>query len=375
MRSSFCRKAAICSVVSNSASFNLAALLAAGFGHTAGKDRFYRKNFVFQLPISTPIFPCSNIFGHNTGHQPIIHFATMKILFLFIAALLPLLINAQNLAEDSLGLAIAPGLTPVVADGQTEIGFFNALVTYRTADTAGYRAAQMTQFLQLQRGMSRQNRFSAGVDFIFSNLRFGPATAVGPLGAFGSEPRAGVAAHTLSAVGLRARFVPFIEHYEFTLQSSLYFPVAAQQNRVILGEDRTRFSIQGNYATLFAPGWYFVGQLSPQVRIANDDRKQTTWELPVNIYLVRRLLTTASAQRLYAFASAGYFSSFEKRFKGGLRQVNWSTNAGAGVQWVFGPQWSLSLGWQGLPAYDDTLGIREGSYSAFSLGVRYVGGR
>ncbi|MEO6037621.1 MAG: hypothetical protein ABIQ93_04345, partial [Saprospiraceae bacterium] len=139
--------------------------------------------------------------------------------------------------------------------------------------------------------------------------------------------------------------------------------------------DRTRFSIQGNYATLFAPGWYVIGQLSPQVRIANDDRKQTTWELPANVYLIRRILTTTSGQRWYGFASAGYFSSFEKRFKGGLRQVNWLFSAGAGAQWVFSPQWSVSLGWQGLPAYDDTLGIKKGSYSTFSVGARYVGGR
>ncbi len=299
----------------------------------------------------------------------------MKIIAVLIALLFHFAIHAQSAPEDSLGLAIAPGLTPVVADAQTEIGFFNTLTTYRTDDTAGYRAAQMTQFLQLQRGMSRQNRFSAGVDLVFSNLRFGPAGAVGALGAFGAEPQGGVAVHTLSAVGLRARYVPFIEHYEFTVQGSLYFPVAAQQDRVILGEDRTRFSIQGNYATLFAPGWYFVGQISPQVRLSNDDRRQTTWELPLNIYLVRRLLTTASGQRLYAFATGGYFSSFEKRFKGGLRQVNWLSSAGAGVQWVFGPQWSLSLGWQGLPVYQDALGIRQGTYSAFALGARYVGGR
>lgn len=153
----------------------------------------------------------------------------MKILLFFTAILFALSIHAQTAPEDSLGLAIAPGLTPVIADGQTEIGFFNSLVTYRTADTAGYRAAQLTNFLQLQRGMSRRNRFSAGVDFVFSNLRFGPAGEVGPLGALGSAPAGGVASHTLSAVGLRARYVPFIEHYEFTLQSSLYFPVAAQR--------------------------------------------------------------------------------------------------------------------------------------------------
>ena len=297
----------------------------------------------------------------------------MKISTLLIALCLPVVANAQSEPNDSLGLAIAPGLTPVVANNQTEIGFFNTFVNYRTADTSQYRAAQLTQILQLQRGMSRQNRFSAGVDLVFSNLRFGPASEVAPFAALGSTPALGIGLHTLSAVGLRARYVPFIEHYEFTLQSTLIFPVSTQQNRITLREDRTRFSVQGNYATLFAPGWYVVAQVSPQVRLSNDDRKQTTWELPLNAYLIRRVLTTASGQRLYVFASAGYFSSFEKRYKAGLRQVNWQVNAGVGAQWVFNPQWSLSLGWQGLPAYDDTTGIKKGSYSAVSLGVRYVG--
>ncbi len=299
----------------------------------------------------------------------------MKTFFCFIIALFPLLANAQTVPNDSLGLAIAPGLTPVIADNQTEIGFFNSFVTYRPADTLGNRVAQGTQLIQLQRGMSRRNRFSAGVDFLFSNLRFGPDTEVGPLGVFGKDPVQGVGAHTLSAVGMRVRYVPFIEHYEFTLQGSAYFPVATQQNRALLGEDRTRLSVQGNYATLFAPGWYVVGQIGPQVRISNDDRKQTTWELPVNAYLIRRLLTTASGQRLYVFGNAGYISTFEKRFKAGLRQVDWLVNVGAGAQWVFNPQWSVSVGWQGLPAFSDAINIKKGSYSAFSVGARYVGGR
>lgn len=299
----------------------------------------------------------------------------MKTFSLLLAALFPLLAYSQTADNDSLGLAIAPGLTPVIADGQTEIGFFNSFVTYRPDDTSGYRGAQGTHLLQIQRGISRNNRFSAGVDFLFSNLRFGPDTEVGPLGTFGASPAQGIGIHTLSAVGMRVRYVPFIEHYEFTLQGSAYFPVSTQDNRMLLGEDRTRISVQGNYATLFAPGWYVIGQISPQVRISNADRKQTTWELPINAYLVRRLLTTATGQRLYLFGSAGYSTSFEKRFKAGLRQVNWTFSAGAGAQWVFNPQWSVSLGWQGLPAYDETVGIKKGSYSAFSVGVRYVGGR
>ena len=297
----------------------------------------------------------------------------MKISTLLFVLFLPALAIAQTEPNDSLGLAIAPGLTPIIANSQTEIGFFNTFATYRTADTSDYRAAQLTNILQIQRGMSRQNRFSAGVDLVYSNLRFGPSSEVAPFAALGATPALGIATHTLSAVGLRARYVPFIEHYEFTLQSTLYFPVSTQQNRITLGEDRTRFSIQGNYATLFAPGWYVVGQVSPQVRLSNDDRKQTTWELPLNAYLIRRILTTASGQRLYVFASAGYFSNFEKRYKAGLRQVNWFLNAGAGAQWVFDAQWSISLGWQGLPAFDETTGIKKGSYAALSLGARYVG--
>ena len=297
----------------------------------------------------------------------------LKINTLLIVLLLPVLALAQTDTNDSLGLAIAPGLTPVIANNQTEIGFFNTFSTYRTADTSEYRAAQLTNILQFQRGMSRQNRLSAGVDLVYSNLRFGPASEVSPFAALGPSPEAGLAVHTLSAVGLRVRYVPFIEHYEFTLQSTLYFPVSTQQNRVILGEDRTRFSVQGNYATLFAPGWYVVGQISPQVRISNDDRKQTTWELPLNAYLIRRVLTTASGQHLYLFVNGGYFSSFEKRYKAGLRQVDWLFSAGAGAQWVFNPQFSLSLGWQRLPAFDDTKNIKKGSYSALSVGVRYVG--
>ena len=294
----------------------------------------------------------------------------MKTISICFLLLFSVIVSAQNIQSDSLGLAIAPGLTPVIANGQTEIGFFNACSSYRTDDTSGYRAAQLVSILQLQRGISKQNRFSVGLDLQFSNLRFGPGSEVGPFEALGSMPETGVGVHSLSAVGLRARYVPFIRHYEFTLQSALYFPTSSKEKRLVLGEDRIRFSIQGNYATLFAPGWYFVGQLNPQVRFSNDTRKQTTWELPVNVYVVKRVLSTFSGQRLYLFVNAGYYSSFEKRYKAGLRQVDWLLNAGAGAQWVFGPQWSLSLGWQGLPAFDETLGIKKGSYGAILMGAR-----
>ena len=299
----------------------------------------------------------------------------MKKTLLFLAFLLPGLVVAQQNQGDSLGLAIAPGLTPVVANKQLEIGFFNALSTFRTNDTIGYRAAQLSNFIQIQRGFSRQNRLSAGVDLIYSNLRFGSNADVAPFAALGSTPPAGIGLNTFSAAGLRVRYVPFVRHYEFTLQSTLYFPLASKGNQALLGEDRIRFSVQGNYATLFAPGWYVVGQVSPQVRFSNADRKQTTWELPLNAYLIRRVLSTASGQRIYVFASAGYFSSFEKRYKAGLRQVNWRVNAGAGAQWAINPQWSLSLGWQGLPAYDATTSIKKGTYGAISFGARYVGMR
>lgn len=278
-------------------------------------------------------------------------------------------------SQDTLGLAIAPGLTPVIAHKQTEVGLFNSLATYRTDDTSGYRGAQWIHVLQVQRGFSRQNRLSAGIDLVFANLRFGSAEEVAPYAALGSAPSPGLGIHSFSAAGLRVRYVPFIRHYEFTLQSTLYFPVAGPEKRGVLGENRVRFSIQANYATLIASGWYVVGQLSPQARFANYDNDKTTWELPLTAYLIKRVLTTASGQRLYLFANAGYYSSFEKRYKGWLRQVNWQINAGAGAQWVFNPQWSLSLGWQGLPAYDDTLGIKKGSYGAISLGARYVGMR
>lgn len=297
----------------------------------------------------------------------------MTARFILLALLFPTLLNAQMATADSLGLVIAPGLTPVVAKGQTEIGFFNAFSTYKTDDTSDYRGAQQTAFLQLQHGFSHQNTFSAGIDLLFSNLRYGPASEVGPFAAFGKEPANGIAAHSLTAVGARVRWVPFIHHYEFTLQGSVYVPVASTENRTLLDEDRVRVSVQGNYSTLFAPGWYVVGQLGPQARFSNNTRKQTTWELPLNLFLIRRIASTTSGQRFYLFGSVGYFSSFEKRYKGSLRQVNWLLFAGLGGQWVINPQWSVSLGWQALPAFDDSYGVKKGSYSTISLGVRYAG--
>lgn len=306
----------------------------------------------------------------------------MKTVFALLLLLSGTTLSAQHSTPDSadLRIVVAAGLTPVVPHRQQEIIFFNTLSTYRlpVSQPGGlpddiYRISRLGHILQGMYGFSRTNRFCAGLEAQFTHLRADDDEANSPFQVLsGDTPAGGYAVHTLSAIGPRVRFTPFARHYEFTVQASALFPTGRRDYRTQLDEDRVRIGLQGSYLTPLPARFYVYASADIQVQAANQDRRQTTWRTPLNLYVFNKV-ADGGRQQVFLFANLGYGPSFEKEFKGSFRQVNYATYWGAGAQWAISPAWSLSASWQGLLGVDDNTTLEKGSYTAFGLGLRYAG--
>ena len=284
--------------------------------------------------------------------------------------------RADTLAER---LPLPAGLTPVVPFGQVEAVLFNTLSTYQTdlPPTSPYprgRGNTEESVLQAQIGLSRYNRFSAGVDAYWSHYRFGPATGVSSFAAFGSAPADGIAAHAISQIGVKGRLAPIASLPQFIVQARVLFPTIPTTNieRTLLGHDRISAQAQVSYLQLLAPRLYAYGQVEWGAAFKNDYRKQTTWNLPVQIYLLYRLLRTRT-QSLAVFAGAGQSTNFEKQYKGGLRRVSYGQFWLAGVQWQLNPHFGLALAYQGALGFDDDTPVLVSTFHGLNLNLSYVG--
>lgn len=307
----------------------------------------------------------------------------MKTIAFFCCLLaFPSVFWAQNASQPDSGdlrIVIAAGLTPVVPHHQHEVIFFNTLSTYQfdavlangTSDT--YRSSRLNHLLQWMYGFSQSNRICAGLEAQFAHLRVDSDEEASPWKVLsGSTPALGASVHTLTAVGPKVRYTPFARHYEFTLQGSLLFPTGKRDYRTALDEDRLRINLQGSYLTPLPARFYLYAGADIQCKPANNTRKQTTWLTPLNLYVFNKIVE-GRIQNLYVFVNLGYVSSFEKEYKGGLRQVNSATYWGIGAQWAITRSWSLSANWQGLLGVDDFTDLDKSTYTSFGLGGRYMG--
>lgn len=302
----------------------------------------------------------------------------MKQRFLLYGLFL-LQLTAYGQTADTLQLALPAGLTPVVAFGQVEAVLFNTVATYQAElpPNSPYlrgRGNTWESVLQAQFGLSGNNRFSAGFDAYWSNYRFGPDSETGAFAVFGSAPTDGVAAHAISQIGLKGRFAPIACLPQLLVQARVLFPTISTTNieRTLLGHDRTSVQAQFSYLQWIAPRLYAYGQVEWGVSLKNNFRKQTTWNLPAQLFLLYRLLRTRD-QSLSVFAGAGQTTYFEKQFKGGLRQTGYGRYWLAGGQWQMNRHFGLALAYQGALGFDDTSAIIRSTFGGINLNLWYIG--
>lgn len=271
------------------------------------------------------------------------------------------------------------GLTPVVQQGQLEVVLFNTLATYQSnlPPASPYprgRGNTLETVLQTQVGLTPNNRFSAGFDLYWSHYRFGATTQTAAFAPFGDAPTDGVAAHAISQVGVKGRLAPVASLPNLIVQARVLFPTISTEKaeRTLLGHDRTSAQLQLSYLQLIAPRLYGYAQVEWGAAFENDFRKQTTWNLPVQLYLLYRLLRNRE-QSLTVFAGAGQTTFFEKQFKGGLRQVSFGRFWLAGTQWQLSPHFGVALAYQGALGFDDDTPVLASTFHGINLNFWYVG--
>jgi hypothetical protein len=130
--------------------------------------------------------------------------------------------------------------------------------------------------------------------------------------------------------------------------------------------------LQISFLQLIAPRLYGYAQVEWGAQFQNDTRKQTTWNLPVQLFILYRLLRSGD-QSVSAFAGIGQTTFFEKQYKGGLKQVNFGRYWAVGGQWQINRTWGLSFAYQGALAFDDATPILRSSFHGLNLNLRYVG--
>lgn len=276
-------------------------------------------------------------------------------------------------------LPLPGGLTAVPVFGQMELVLFNTMATYRTELPAGApypfgRGNTLESIFQAQIGLSRRNRWSAGFDVYQSNYRYGFDDTTPAFAPFGGAPANGVAAHGISQAGVKGRFVPVASLPQLTVQARVLFPTlpADDAARTLLGYDRTSAQLQISFLQLIAPRLYGYAQVEWGAQFQNDTRKQTTWNLPVQLFVLYRVLRSGE-RSVSAFAGIGQTTFFEKQYKGGLKQSNFGRYWAAGAQWQINKTWGLSAAYQGALAFDDATPILRSSFHALNLNLRYVG--
>lgn len=308
-------------------------------------------------------------------------FSCLITLFPGRAAALPVI---DTLPADSLLLrqpAFFPGLAPaMVGEGQVEGLFFNSLSTQKLDFTQNNvtersRSTTLLHYLQLTYGLTANRRLNAGIDISYLHARSDSDEGSSPFAVLGGDSQTGTAYHTFAAAGLHLRGIPVATLPELMVQTTLLFPVAGQDlPRLSLDVARTQWLVQGTFYQQFRPWLYGFVSLTGSVKFKNAVHRQTTYAVPVNLYLIGEVVR----KKLFVYPSLSYAANYEKQFKGSLKQRNYQLLGGLGAQYYPSSRLQVNLEWQGLLSQDLNLTAVEavpGSYATLNLSLRYVMGR
>ncbi len=272
-------------------------------------------------------------------------------------------------------------ISPVILskDG-IEATFTNSLSSYWVTSKFGqiildrYRITRFESNLNLNYGFSDNKRWDLGVQLKYSRLRFDENSRNSPLKVFDAPDATSLGYSSVSYAGLRVRTMPFEKLPEFTLQGSVLFPVAKEQEtRSFLGADRIQTDLTATYFKTLTTDFYFYLQARYLLQIANQDNDKTTHFPGISALIVKSFLE----QRLFVFPGISYFGAYQQNYKGGRLQSQAQyvmVSLGAQVQPLdfLGIFINAQRPWyykSGVSFYSDLV---KNSYSDWALGLRLI---
>lgn len=250
-------------------------------------------------------------------------------------------------------------VSAAIPKGGVELKLFNNLYTQRTGDTQqlNTRSNFFTSSLSALYGIS--NRFNGGLEVRYrrvSNTSL-PST---PLGVFESG---NVSSHRsgITAIGPRIRFAPFKKLENFSIQSTLSFPVGSE-----LEGDGTRPFIDWNGATF-------------NTQFFNDKSIGTNWSLFTEIDILIEDIGGEGALNRFSTPVTGILSYFPNPkttfYVLGSFSPFWQsdfdyfTQAGLGIKYQVSPSFEIEL--LGTKFANQFLIQNNGDAATYNIGFRY----
>lgn len=284
-------------------------------------------------------------------------------------------LHAQTI--DSM-LIISPGLSPaVVAKGQVELALFNQLGSLNfeqsiDADVYALRYSSLYHVLQAGYGVDKYNRLNIGASAVFAHARQDDMEERSAFAVFQGADDASLVYRNLASAGVYARAIPFRKLPELTVQAGVFFPTIRESRaRQASGYDRTFVQLQFAFYQQFTPIFYAFATAGGNLFLPSEFRKQTSLNLPVNLYPVVRI----PGSNAYLFGSFAYNGVFNKVKPGFLRANGYQIYYGLGAQYYFRPEFSIYLQTQ-WPAVvhlnSPTTEVLTKNTFIWGLGARYV---
>lgn len=275
--------------------------------------------------------------------------------------------NRYQDLQDSLALLYPtlPAVASVVLKrNQLEVIVFNALLSgkkFRDTDgslhLSSYRQSYLYSTLQVNLGISRNDRLNVGVGIQTTMARIDDDENASPFNVFSSRTTAGSwSARAVSSLTPRIRWRPFATNYRFTVQSSVSLPLGlSAADQQLLGAPQVAWLNQFIYNQPLSNRLFLLSQLSVQhvfKRRQVPGALLTPLSLYLSYYLPRRTVVFTLLNAVPVWAKT---------------QNRHTIQAGAGAQY----QLSRQLLVNGYYAHD-VWGKNYPHLATYSLGLRLV---
>ncbi len=292
-------------------------------------------------------------------------------------------------------MIVSPSLSAMlVGERQWEVNLFNFLTTrdiknIRITKTSFsgnpdttisfFQSTRLEQRLQLQYGLPAGRRLNLGLDLYATHLRTDEDIHSSPLRVLGNQQSSGQSQRSISAIGPRIRWMPFVFLPELSVQGSAVFGLSKDlTTRQLYGRDRTQLLGQMTFYQRFRPWLYAFVQTDVSVFLKNDDFQNNTFSFPLFFYTSAQLvgLRARAYPKVYGLFSWSYAIVYDDNTRGEewLVKRSFELQVGLGLLAQLEPRWGLTLWAQQPVAYGSESASSEvvaRSWYGISLGVRY----
>jgi hypothetical protein len=273
---------------------------------------------------------------------------------------------------DNLLIANRAGSAILVKQGEVELYSFNSfLSSQKSFDKNGSNAnfhGKLIQFasqLQVNFGVSKSRRINVGADLLYSAYRHDVTTSNSVFSIFNNDPST---VKSATYAGVRLRLQPFKRVYNFSYQTYVWFPIASEQRRYLLGSSKMNWGNTFFYYKYFNQKFGLFAQANltfafpsgDSTRLGEDENK-TEFYLPLNL----------TASYVVAKKNIFYASIVYSRINKNVSQIMEGADSdfmqyGIGYQRIFTKRLFANIN------YNGTIMARNyGSWDNLTLGIRY----